>query len=59
VVELPRLQTQQPHQMQAVCVIGVRRERLPAAKLRIEVPARLHVLQARLIERGWSNNSVG
>jgi len=58
VIILPRLQAEQPHQMQAVGVIWIRGERLPAAKLRLEMPPRLHMQKAGLIERGWGEGGA-
>jgi hypothetical protein len=54
VVVLARLEREQPYQMQAVRMMGVRRQRLQAAKLSLHGPAFLHMPQPGLIERGRS-----
>jgi hypothetical protein len=45
------VQRQQTHQMQAVGVIGIDRQRLLAADLRVEVPSGAQMAQAGFTER--------
>ncbi len=52
VVVLPGMQVQQTHQMQGFRVIGFGRERLLAAKLRIQKAAGLHMLEGELAKCG-------
>jgi hypothetical protein len=39
--------------VQGVCVIGIRRKRLPAAELSIEVSSGMQMDETGLVERGW------
>ena len=59
VVILPRLKREQAHQVQAIGMIGVRRQRLQTAELSRQGPAFLHVPQPGLMERGWGEGGVG
>jgi len=45
------------HKMQGVCVIGISRKRLLAAKLRVERSARLQVAKPGLTQRGRSGRA--
>jgi hypothetical protein len=51
-VMLLRLQRQLPHQMQCVCMSGVRRQRLLGTELRVEISAGQHVADAGFTEFG-------
>jgi hypothetical protein len=57
VLILPVVQRQQTHQVQRVRVIGIRRERLPAAQLRIGVSSGLHISKAGFAKSGGNTRA--
>jgi len=52
VIALIGVERQKAHQVQGVCVIGIRRKRLPAAELGIEVSSGMQMRETGLVERG-------